>query len=285
MSALQEYILKGDDVKRSFDANYLDILQKMYPDLHLRYLVDFIHKAQLSGADPRKNQIHLSTYYSNKLGHKVGVPVFSYHFFLNQANMTKEFEGITVSTTLEDVFDPISAETKKQLVSTAAIFRKGRKPVEFKARWNECFNPKNSIWKERPYQMLEKTAIANGLRWQYPETLSGMFIEEEIREDHYEEAEKILEIDTKHEKAIEAVKEDANILDNAKNIKDIAHCIEAIKLLAKKITKGMKSDRKVEWMKTELEVDKFDELGKKSIEELREIIKKLETALENPIVV
>jgi hypothetical protein len=283
LNDLTSLVLTGPEVKRNFDKNYLSILQKLNPDLPARYLIDFIHKAQLSGADPRKNQIHLTTYFSSKLGHKVGVTVFSYHFFLNQANLTGEFGGVTVESRVEEVFNPMKGENEKQLVSIATAHRKGREAISFKARWNEFVNKNNPMWREKPYIMLEKTAIANALRWAFPEALSGMFIQEEIREDQEDELTQTIAAEFSHVKAEEEVKKDEKILEQAKNSCENSEKVEQIKELAKKITKGMSLENKIDWQKTNLAVDKFDELKKRSPETLTMIIEQLEKILKNPI--
>lgn len=176
-------LLNSGDVKREFEKNYIETLVKLNPQLPPRYLIDFIHKAQLTGANPALNQIHLTTYFSKKLGHQVGVPVFSYHFFLNIANQTGEYEGVSVDSKVEEVFNPVTSKTVTMLVSTATVRRKGKGEVTFKARWNEFADTRNGMWQSKPYIMLEKTAIANALRWAFPEALSGMYISEEISGD------------------------------------------------------------------------------------------------------
>ena len=152
-----------------------------------------------------------------------GSVVYSYHFFINQANQTGQLEGIECETNLKDVFDPIKNKVISELVSTATISRKGREPSIFNARWSEFAQRKydgsyTKSWNEKPYIMLQKCAIANALRWQFPESLSGMFIEEEmgfhetVNEDFKEKEDKKTSIEADF-KNVEEKELDFNIID------------------------------------------------------------------------
>ena len=283
---LRDFALqKSSEVKRMFDDNYLDIIDRLHSDLPMRYKIDFIQKAQLSGADPRKNQIHLTTYNSKdkvtgKWG-KVGVCIFSYHFFLSVANQTGQFENSEIVSEVEDVFNPIKGESEKQLVSTATVYRKGRKPVIFKARWKECYNPKNLIWASRPYQMLEKTALANALRWAFPETMSGMFISEEINDNYVEEAEQTFN----HEDAIEVtnkkIDNEKQILEDAEDMVSKDVYINTIGEFAEVLTKGFDMQEKGKWMKDNLSVKSFHDLKQFSKKSLKSAVMNLKDKKEN----
>lgn len=270
MQRLRDYqdLFKSHDKENVFNDNYLDILDRLHPDLPMRYKVDFVMKAALTGADPRKGQIHLTSYFSKKLGHKVGVCVHSYHFFINQANQTGELGGFSVETALEDIYNPLTQETAKELVATAVIERKGRKAVTFKARWSECFNKMSDNWKNRPYQMLEKTAIAGGMRWQFPEVLSNMYIEEEIRDEHIVEAERVTESFEKEKKAKQKIVE----IEDAKKEAVLGNKSDIIKVLIDKCnssTGGMTVDDKVCWLKENYGVASPDDLKRLPVDKLK----------------
>jgi len=188
----------GDNAPSFLDMNYIKLLVHQNQGLNVEYILDFLHMASLTGADPRIKQIYLLSYqkWNPKTNRKelIGTPVFSYHFFLSQANKTGKFRNFNVSSKIEEVFNPISNTTESQLVATAIVYRDGSEPVTFKARWNEVFNDKNPIWKAKPYIMLEKTAIANAVRWAFPEAMSNIFIEGEITPETKEER-KVREIE------------------------------------------------------------------------------------------
>lgn len=285
---LDSYLLTGDDVKRNFDSNWLNIFDRLHHDLPDRYKLDFIHKAQLSGADPRKNQIHLTSYFSKKLGHKIGVAVFSYHFFLDRANQTGEMCPPVVTTKVEEVFNPITGETVKELVSTASVERKGKGVATYKARWSECYNKMNPIWRERPYGMLEKTAIANVLRWAFPEVLSGMYIQEEVGVDHDEVimAEKVASNEQDIETTAKQMEKTEEVLEEISKggRKKKEPIIEEIKKLAGVITKGFTMEQKVQWMSDTMKVDSFTRLNSMKVKELEDLLKKVYDITQEPIV-
>ncbi|GAF73864.1 unnamed protein product [marine sediment metagenome] len=163
-----------------FNRNYLSMLYAEHEGLNPKYILNFIMKAQLAGADPRKNDVYLIERWT-KNG-PVGTVVFSYNFMLSQALQTGEYKGIQVKSAKENVFDPHNCEEKEMLVATALV-RRDDVETEYKARWNEYNNPKNPQFKAKPYLMLEKCAIAGALRRAFPESLSNVFIEDEIRGD------------------------------------------------------------------------------------------------------
>lgn len=283
ITKLSDLSLDAKGMKARFDKNYLEIIDRLHPNLPLRYKIDFVQKAALTGADPRLNQVHLTSYFSRKVGHEIGVTVFSYHFFLNQANQTGEYEGVDVNTALEDVFNPIKKENQKELVSTAIVYRKGHRPTTFKARWSECFNSKNPMWNERPYAMLEKTSIANALRWAFPEALSGMFIQEEINSQHIEEAEVISVKEKEEAIAVEKNEKSKEIISKAKNKSTKENLIDAIAEITAFVTKEMNKDAKIKYMHNILEVKSFNGLKSKTVKELTDLLEELEGAKEQKL--
>ncbi len=253
LDKLEKQVITGDEALRSFDRNYLNLLQYQNADIPVQYLIDFIHKAQLTGADPRMNQIHLISYFNRKLGHKVATPVFSYHFFIDRANQTREYLGTTVTTQVEEFFNPFTKEMMKDLVSTAVCRRKDRDPIEFKARWSEFYNDRNPIWKDKPYVMLEKTAIANALRRTFPEVLTGMYLEEEVnfKQDPIEVMADAIREDTQRQIEEQTPEEEKqqgplfriqNGMHRGLQLKDVDVPIleEYLQTLAKRSGKGMK---------------------------------------------
>lgn len=195
VSVLKSNLLT-ENVKRSFEENYLEILQRKHVEIPQRYIINFLHKAQLTGANPVLDQIYLIRRWSKAENSHVGVVVFSYHFMLAQANSTGEFERVEVDTKVEEKFNPISGEMFKELVSTATVFRKGKGATPYKAYWSEQSDTRNAQWRDMPYNMLGKCAIAGALRWAFPEALSGVFSEEEITEDEtFQEKDNVIDID------------------------------------------------------------------------------------------
>nr|BDT27315.1 hypothetical protein BHI3_07810 [Bacteriovorax sp. HI3] len=260
-----ERFLLTQGVKRTFEENYIRGLFESNKDIDQSFVVDFLHQAQLSGANPAQKQIYLVKYWNKGIGKKVGVVVFSYHFFLNQANQTGEVEGLEVETKLEKVYDPITREEREELVATAIVKRKGRGATTHKARWSEFYNPNSDQWKLRPYGMLEKCAIANVLRWAFPEALSGMFIEDEISEQNYEGVIKIDDpkaIDVAVQKADAAKK----MAEEAPHVKETMALAQEVEQLLDQVQTFTVTEKTA--LLKKLFIRNIKELYTKSLEEL-----------------
>ena len=193
---IKQYLSTGEEVQRQLDDNFLHLVFQQNSELSMRFIVDYVQKIQLSGADPRLGQIFLIT--RNKKVRKggrdewtkVGVTVFSYHFFLSRAEQSGMLADIGLKTEVVEYYNPFSGETEKQLAATASVKRTDREtPFTFTAYWKEFYDEKSPIWKSKPHTMLGKCAIANALRIAFPNVLTGMYIEEEINEQVEKEVE------------------------------------------------------------------------------------------------
>lgn len=169
------------------DPAFLAIKARENSNIPAVYFVDFIKKAQLTGADPRLNQVYLIPCYKN--GKQSANVVFAYQFFMSRASKSGLLEWFKVETEIEKYFSPVNGNVIETLVSTCWVKRKDHDyPIYYKARFPE-FAPKKLTytWQSKPYLMLEKCSIANAFRWAFPEALSGMYISEEITGDELEE--------------------------------------------------------------------------------------------------
>jgi hypothetical protein len=185
MSALieakkQGYLISEKESVIDFNENWLRQFDKKHPDFTDMDKVEFIQRAQLEGADPRKNEIYLTGYFSPKLGRKVATTIISYHYLVKRAEEHPSFKGMTCTVLPEEVFNPHTSKNEKQLVATATIYRKGYEPYEHKSMWNEYNNSKNPIWRDKPYAMLRKCAIAGAIRMVFPNIGKGLMIGEEM---------------------------------------------------------------------------------------------------------
>ena len=182
--------MPSDQIKRAMDLNYLSLLVKNNPRLDKIYFVDFINKAQLTGADPRLNQIYLIAYdawnSATQQKEPKGTTVFSYQYFIRLAQQTGQLEDFDVDTKEDSYIDFNSgAKRKPSLTSFAWVRRKGQGTLKYKARlWEFAKTDKNGNlqgnWRASTYLMLEKCAIANVMRWAFPEVLGNMYIKDEM---------------------------------------------------------------------------------------------------------
>jgi len=181
---LQSLVNSEIDALWKADPIFLAIKARENPNIPLPYFVDFIKKAQLTGADPRLNQVYLVPVRKKdpKTGNYIDAAnvVFAYQFFMDKASRTKNLDWFKVVSKIEKYFDPTTGKEKDTLVSTCWVKRKTMEEViEYKARYPE-FAQNTYTWKSKPYLMLEKCAIANAFRWAFPEALTGIYIAEEM---------------------------------------------------------------------------------------------------------
>jgi len=277
----EKFLLKGDEVKRSFAADYIAQLFKTYT-CDQSDIVQFLHQAQLSGANPVLKEIYLierNTKVKGEFGQdrwvKRGTVVYSYNFLLRVAAQTKEFDGYTEDFKVEKVFDPILKKTgSEELVCTVTVKRRGHGEYPYTARWSE-YDQDNTQWRSKPYVMLGKTALAGALRRAFPEAMGGVYLEEEFREDDLEmeaiakEKDKAIEVSV--EKKIE---KQAVLTEKIENEDERTKAIELIKERLGKITKGQDATQKGLALKEICGVLKFQDLGQKTLDELNAIAKK-----------
>ena len=178
-----------DAMVKEMDRNYLSLLVSENPTLDKKYFVDFITKCQLTGADPRMNQIYLIVHNSwnsqKQTTEPKGTTVFSYQFFLRLAQQTGELESMRIDTVKEPYLDLSNGKEKPSITTKCHIKRSGKAEITYQARfWEFAKTDKNGNlqgnWKTASYLMLEKCAVANALRWAFPETLGNMYIADEM---------------------------------------------------------------------------------------------------------
>jgi phage recombination protein Bet len=174
---------------REMDRNYLGMLVKQNPTLAKEDFVNFITKCQLTGADPRMNQIYLIVHNAwnsqKRVSEPKGTTVFSYQFFLRLAQQTGQLEGMNVELIREPYLDLQSGKERASVTAKCHIKRLGQGEIVYQARfWEFAKTDKDGNlsgnWKNSPYLMLEKCAVANALRWAFPETLGNMYIADEM---------------------------------------------------------------------------------------------------------
>lgn len=183
-----------EEIKRQMDRSFLANLVSQHPTLSRNDFLEFINKCQLTGADPRLNQVYLLVHNAwnaeKRCEEPKGTTVFAYQFFTQMAQRTGELDGFGVDTSQDKYMDLVTGEERKSLTSTAWVIRKGCR-YEYKARFWEFAKTKKDgslmkNWKSSPYLMLEKCAVANVMRWAFPESLTGIYTDDEIKGDHVE---------------------------------------------------------------------------------------------------
>lgn len=208
--------LPKNQIKRQMDENYLSMLVKANPNLDRQHFVEFITKCQLTGADPRLNQIYLIVHDSwnsqTQRKEPKGTTVFSYQFFIRLAQQTGQLEDFDVETFTDEYLDFNTTRKRPSITAKAWVKRKGQGKFNYKARlWEFAKTTKDGLlmgnWKASPYLMLEKCAIANVMRWAFPEVLGNFYVADEMERatDSHTEHKSIV-ISQEAEKAVESPK-------------------------------------------------------------------------------
>lgn len=283
LTTYSQYLLSKDnpDVQRTFEKVYIEQVFRHFMALKVPAddIIKFFHKAQVTGADPLRDQIFLIPRNVNigKNGRDewvtVGTIVFSYHFVETKAVETKEYEGYTIKTGVAKYFDPILAKEKDMLMSEAVVTRKGRQ-YPFTAWWDEYVQTsKHGVtaqWKGKPHLMLEKCAKAGALRAAFPEWLSGAYTQEEM--GAIERGDESIETTFTQNKEVEKREEIEERIEQkiiqAESMGEIEGLMEKIKASMSKLTEGETVVTKGLAMHELLGVLKFDELKKFSVAEL-----------------
>lgn len=180
--------LVKDEIKSdaNFDYLFFAMKAKENPSVPWPYILEFIKKAAITGADPRLNQIYLIPQKKWDSNTRQEVPmahtVFAYQFFMDKAYQTGLMEYFTVDTKIDKYLSIENGKPKiiETLVSVCTVKRKDMtKETIYKAHFPE-FYKKSPTWNKSPYLMLEKCAIANAMRRAFPEYLTGLYIKDEM---------------------------------------------------------------------------------------------------------
>lgn len=175
-------------------------MKEKEPTLETSDFAEFIAKAQVTGADPIKEQIFLVSY--NKKMHdgswrKFGTTIFSYHFFISKAESNKNYDGFETSDGIGEYFNQETGKIERQPYAVCRAFRKDvSRPFEYKAWFPEFAKRKNDgklneQWKSKPMLMLTKCAVCNALKQAFPNDLAAIDTSETIGVNAAEEIESI----------------------------------------------------------------------------------------------
>lgn len=193
--ALLDPYIKADSFKDDIRP-YLTNLAAANPSLEALHFVEFIQKAALTGADPRRNQVYLVPRKSNAKYKDpqtnqwmdnwitIATTVFAYQFFIAKAQSQGDYKGYERTTGKGLYYNPYSNKETETLYCDVRALREGMNLPPYRA-WLPEFvqmkdNNPNATWLRAPHLMLEKCAIANAFRLAWPEAMSGMYISEEM---------------------------------------------------------------------------------------------------------
>jgi len=186
-----KYLLAAEDgATRTFSHNYLQDLFAQNKDVPHSDIIQFLHRAQIVGANPANKEIYLIKRKVKERGEHGqdvwrvrGTEVFSYNFFNARAANSGEWGGAEKLEEVRKKFNPITKKwSEEELVITTIVTRLNKGKFPYSAWWDE-FAPKNITfgkWYDCPHTMLEKCSFAGAVRRAFPEAMHGMHLEEEF---------------------------------------------------------------------------------------------------------
>ena len=282
---INRFLVPKDEIKKQVTKGYIERIFREHPDINQTSVVDHLNKVMMTGANPFNNEIYFTSYFSRKLGHRVGASVFSYRWMEKIANATGEYEGMDTKVGKGTYFCPVTKEEKEDLMAEVLVYRKNRRPMKHVAWYGECVKKNNMIWNDIPHQMLLKTAKAGGLRSQFPEILTGVVVDSEMSgSDVVEVAEANYEKREEEKELIEKEKALAEKVNDLKEGRDRG----AMKKLAvgeiNRLTMGMEIDEKHEWLISNLKIDSISRLDDLSYDKMETLYNALKVMTKDPLV-
>jgi phage recombination protein Bet len=125
----------------------------------------FLRIAQMNNLNPFNRELHLIKY-----GTVPASIITGYEVYLKRAQASGKWAGMKVWTEGEG----------KDMVAKVKIYRHDwKEPLEHEVYYNEAVKTKGdgtptATWKSMPRFMLKKVAVAQGLRWAFPEEVGGL---------------------------------------------------------------------------------------------------------------
>lgn len=170
--------------------------------------VMFINLCKYQHLNPFLNEAYIIKY-----GSKPAQLITSKEAFMKRAESNPQYNGFKAGCIVlrnNDVVYTNGAfilDTDKLLGGWAEVSRKDRDiPVRVELSMKE-FSKNQSTWRTMPATMIRKTAIVNALRETFPDTLGGMYTEDDnLKTDSHTQSEKH-DVTPNEEKAQELVKQ------------------------------------------------------------------------------
>lgn len=155
----------------------------------LEDMLFYLNVAKKVGLDPSLRQIYPVYRWDSRQGKDRMIIQTGIDGFRLVAQRSNQYGGQDDAVfSVEEVYDPITGETQKQLKATVTVYKivgSTRMPVTASVRWNEYAQKGKDgkhigMWATMPYNQLAKCAEALALRKAFPQDLSGVYISEEM---------------------------------------------------------------------------------------------------------
>jgi phage recombination protein Bet len=174
-----EFEVNGESVKLT-GATVKNYLVRGNGDVSDQELVMFINLCKYQKLNPFLNEAYLV-----KFGSQPAQIIVSKEAFMKRAENHTKFEGFRAGIIVEregemvEIEGAIKLPQDKLIGGWCHVVRSDRKMDIVTKISLEEFDKKQSTWKSMPLNMIRKTAIVNGLREAFPESLNALYTEEE----------------------------------------------------------------------------------------------------------
>lgn len=178
---------KENALKAVSDNTYEQFLGANFPDIEEKTKIAFLEMARAFNLNPFKREIYLVGY-KGKKGDSYNI-IVGYEVYISRAMASGMLDGFQVDSKIEKTtrFNTNTGQFEEisDLVATCTIWRKDfsqpfKKSVNFSEYAQKTFDYQtktyriNAMWAEKSKTMLEKVALAQGLRWVFPAEVGGL---------------------------------------------------------------------------------------------------------------
>lgn len=179
MTKAVEFEVNGEAVKLSGNT-VREYLVRGNGAVSEQEVVMFINLCKFQRLNPFLNEAYLI-----KFGSSPAQIVVSKEAFMKRAEGHSNFEGFEAGIIVDrngeliEIEGAVKLESDKLIGGWCKVYRSDRKvPVTTKIDYKE-FSKNQATWKDMPMNMIRKSAIVNGLREAFPESLGTMYTEED----------------------------------------------------------------------------------------------------------
>ncbi|AUS87832.1 phage recombination protein Bet [Lysinibacillus sp. YS11] len=179
MTSPIKFEVNGEEVKLSGNT-VMQYLVRGNGSVSEQEVVMFMNLCKFQKLNPFLNEAYLI-----KFGSSPAQIIVSKEAFMKRAEGHDKYEGFEAGIIVErdgqlvEVEGAVKLDKDKLIGGWCKVYRKDRKvPVITKIDFKE-FSKNQATWKDMPMNMIRKSAIVNGLREAFPESLGAMYTEED----------------------------------------------------------------------------------------------------------
>lgn len=187
MTAPIKFEVNGEEVKLSGNT-IKQYLVRGNGNVSDQETVMFMNLCKFQKLNPFLNEAYLI-----KFGTSPAQIVVSKEAFMKRAEAHTKYEGFEAGIIVDregqliEIEGAVKLDKDKLIGGWCKVYRSDRKvPIVTKIDYKE-FGKNQATWKEMPMNMIRKSAVVNGLREAFPESLGAMHTEEEVQNKPVEE--------------------------------------------------------------------------------------------------